>query len=191
MGLLDMLRKMRKSSTELRLLMLGLDNSGKTSILKKLSEEEITHIMPTQGFNIKTIQQEGYKLNVWDIGGQKAIRPYWKNYYEGSDAIIFVIDSADKRRMEECALELNDLLQEEKLAGIPLLLFANKQDLINAMKASEISETLHLTQIRDRQWQIQSSSAKTGAGLQEGVEWLLKVAESKNNSNSNSNTKKS
>lgn len=63
-------------------------SAGKTSALKKLSEEEISHIMPTQGFNIKSLQQEGFKLNVWDIGGQKAIRPYWKNYYENTDALV-------------------------------------------------------------------------------------------------------
>ena len=58
-------------------MVLGLDNSGKTTILKKLSEEDISHIMPTQGFNIKSLMQDGFKLNVWDIGGQKSIRPYW------------------------------------------------------------------------------------------------------------------
>jgi len=146
-----MLRKLKKSTKELRVLMLGLDNSGKTSILKKLSDEEISHIMPTQGFNIKSLQQEGFKLNVWDIGGQKAIRPYWRNYFDGTDAMIYVIDSADKRRLEECTLELNDLLQEEKLSGVPVLIMANKQDLASALTPKDISDTLHLAQIRDRQ----------------------------------------
>ena len=79
--------------------MLGLDNSGKTTILKKLSEEDISHIMPTQGFNIKSVQSAGFKLNVWDIGGQKAIRPYWKNYYENTDGMVFVVDSSDDERL--------------------------------------------------------------------------------------------
>ncbi len=175
MGLLSMLRKLKKTSKELRILLLGLDNAGKTSILKKLSEEEISHIMPTQGFNLKCLSQEGFKLNVWDIGGQKAIRPYWKNYYENTDALIYVIDSADRRRMEETGVELNGLIEEEKLAGIPVLILANKQDLITSMAPKEISEALHLHNIRDRQWQIQACSAKSGAGLQEGVEWVLKT----------------
>src|SRR5690554_4001730 len=102
MGLLSLLRKLKKTEKEMRILLLGLDNAGKTSCLKKLSDEEISHIMPTQGFNIKSLQQEGFKLNVWDIGGlnlfffefffvpfadvllfslgQKSIRPYWQNY---------------------------------------------------------------------------------------------------------------
>jgi ADP-ribosylation factor-like protein 3 len=107
MGLLNLLRKLKKvrfsqrmvylkhinyfktqSDNEARLLVLGLDNSGKTTILKKLSDEDITQIMPTQGFNIKSLMHEGFKLNVWDIGGQKSIRPYWRNYYDQTDALV-------------------------------------------------------------------------------------------------------
>ena len=83
-GLLALLRRLRRSEKELRILVLGLDNSGKTSILKRLTAEEISEIKPTQGFNIKTVTQEGFKMNVWDIGGQKTIRPYWRNYYENT-----------------------------------------------------------------------------------------------------------
>ena len=112
--------------------MLGLDNSGKTTILKKLSDEDITHIMPTQGFNIKSLMHDGFKLNVWDIGGQKSIRPYWRNYFDQTDALIYVIDSADRRRMEETGVELQSLLDEERLAHVPLLVMANKQDLLSS-----------------------------------------------------------
>lgn len=147
--------------------MLGLDNSGKTTILKKLSDEDISHIMPTQGFNIKTLQHDSFKLNVWDVGGkicqlfksyivpfktiittgQKSIRPYWKNYFDQTDALIYVIDSADKKRMEETGVELKQLLEEEKLQNVPLLIFANKQDLLSAMTPAEVIEqflTSHL-----------------------------------------------
>ena len=88
MGLLTLLRKLKRTEKEARILVLGLDNAGKTTILKKMSEEDIDTIMPTQGFNIKSLAHDGFKLNVWDIGGQKAIRPYWKNYYEGTDALV-------------------------------------------------------------------------------------------------------
>lgn len=119
-----------QSDQEARILVLGLDNSGKTSILKKLSDEDITTIMPTQGFNIKSLMHDGFKLNVWDIGGQKSIRPYWRNYYDQTDALvsyryrydmlivmrymiqIYVIDSADRRRVEETSVELQQLLDE-------------------------------------------------------------------------------
>ncbi|GMI53957.1 hypothetical protein ScalyP_jg2458 [Parmales sp. scaly parma] len=173
MGLLTLLRKLKRSDREARLLVLGLDNSGKTTILKKLSEEDITHIMPTQGFNIKSLMQNEFKLNVWDIGGQKSIRPYWRNYFDQTDALIYVIDSADRRRMEETGVELAQLLEEDKLAGIPLLIFANKQDLLNALPPQDISKGLNLHTIRDRMWNIQACSAKTGEGLQEGMEWVV------------------
>ena len=90
-------------------------------------QEEIDQITPTQGFNIKSVQQAGFKLNVWDIGGQKHIRPYWKNYYANTDAIVYMVDSADKRRFDEAGDELASLLDEEELAGVPVLVFANKQ----------------------------------------------------------------
>merc|ERR1711981_1541113 len=91
MGLLNLLRTLKRTSKEARILVLGLDNAGKTTILKAMSDEDISSIMPTQGFNIKSVNQDGIKLNMWDIGGQKAIRPYWKNYFEASDGIVFVV----------------------------------------------------------------------------------------------------
>eukprot|EP01039_Chlorochromonas_danica_P010961 gene10961-12187_t len=173
MGLLTLLRKLKKSDQEARLLVLGLDNSGKTTILKKLSDEDISQIMPTQGFNIKSLMHDGFKLNVWDIGGQKSIRPYWRNYYDQTDALVYVIDSADRRRMEETSVELQQLLDEEKLSHVPLLVLANKQDLLNALSPAEITAELNLNELRDRTWNILPCSAKTGEGLQESMEWLV------------------
>merc|ERR1712232_1008912 len=161
---------------EARILMLGLDNAGKTTILKKMSEEDISHIMPTQGFNIKSIVHEGFKLNVWDIGGQKTIRPYWSNYFEGSDALVYVIDTADARRLEESGHELRDLLADDKLGAIPLLIYANKQDLVNATPPNEIVDKLALQSIDGRVWNIQACSALSGDGLEEGLHWLTENA---------------
>lgn len=177
MGILDFFRSAKPAPKEAKILILGLDNSGKTSILKKLSDEDITHIMPTQGFNIKSLQQAGFKLNVWDIGGQRAIRPYWRHYFESADVLVYVIDSADKRRLEESGNELDQLLEEEKLGGVPLLVFANKQDLMGAATPQEIAELLRLNDLRDRIWQIQPCSAKTGSGLQEGMDWLMRTVQ--------------
>ena len=134
-GLLSLLRKLKRSDDEARILVLGLDNAGKTTILKKLSDEDIKHIAPTQGFNIKSLMQDEFKLNVWDIGGQKSIRPYWRNYFDQTDALVYVIDSADRRRVEETGVELGQLLEEEKLAHVPVLIFANKQDLVPSSAA--------------------------------------------------------
>merc|ERR1712084_100263 len=111
----NLLRTLKRDDKEAGILVLGLDNSGKTTILKALSEENISTIMPTQGFNIKSLTQDGFKLNVWDIGGQKAIRPYWKNYYENTDGMVYVVDSSDEVRLQECVDELQALLAEEGL----------------------------------------------------------------------------
>ena len=164
---------MKKSENEARILVLGLDNAGKTTILRQLSSEEIDSIMPTQGFNVKSIQTAGFKLNVWDIGGQKSIRPYWRNYFAETDALVYVIDSADTERIDECAFELGELMKEKVLEGVPVLIFANKQDLMKAMDHAEISEKLGLSGQNDRAYQIQPCSAKSGDGLEEGMEWLV------------------
>ncbi|XP_040569363.1 ADP-ribosylation factor-like protein 3 [Lepeophtheirus salmonis] len=173
MGLLSLIRKFKSNpDKELRILLLGLDNAGKTTLLKTLAEEDITTITPTQGFNIKSVQTDGFKLNVWDIGGQRKIRPYWRNYFENTDILIYVIDSADKKRFEETGQELQELLFEEKLTNVPVMIYANKQDVISASPASEIAEGLGLHHIKDRPWQIQSCSALNGEGVKDGMEWV-------------------
>jgi len=177
MGLLSLLKKLRSDDAkELRVLVLGLDNAGKTTLLKQLANEEVQNITPTTGFNIKSVQTAGFNLNVWDIGGQRNIRPYWKNYYEHTNCLIYVVDSTDKKRLEETSLELEDLLGEEELKLVPVLVYANKQDMNSALSSEEVATCLQLNTIRGRSWQIQPCSAKTGEGVQHGLEWLLKAA---------------
>ncbi|TRY98496.1 hypothetical protein DNTS_014634 [Danionella cerebrum] len=199
-GLLSVMQKLKGSSeVELRLLLLGLDNAGKTTLIKSLASEDISTITPTQvtpnqtdpephtqlpapglprsnpepgGFNIKTVASHGMKLNVWDIGGQRKIRPFWKKYLENTDLLVYVIDSTDKKRFEETGLELSELLDEPSLSGVPVLIFANKQDLSSASAASEMAEGLNLHTYRDRVWQIQACSALTGEGVQDGMNWI-------------------
>ena len=100
----------------------GLDNAGKTTILKKFNGEDIDTISPTLGFNIKTLEHRGFKLNIWDVGGQKSLRSYWRNYFESTDGLIWVVDSADRQRMQDCQRELQNLLVEEVGRGLPQLL---------------------------------------------------------------------
>nr|XP_021386438.1 ADP-ribosylation factor-like protein 3 [Lonchura striata domestica] len=174
-GLLSVIQKLKASpeqEQELRIVLLGLDNAGKTTLLKRLASEEVSTITPTQGFNIKSVQSHGLKLNVWDIGGQRSIRPYWKKYLGSTDLLIYVIDSADQKRFEETGQELAELTEDESLTGVPLLVFANKQDLVTAAPAAEIAEGLSLHTYRDREWQIQACSALSGEGVQDGMNWI-------------------
>ncbi|RHZ77718.1 hypothetical protein Glove_174g66 [Diversispora epigaea] len=173
MGLLSILRNIRQKEKEIRLLVLGLDNAGKTTILKRLNGEDINTISPTLGFNIKTLEHNGFTLHVYDVGGQKSIRSYWRNYFEQTDGVIWVIDSADRMRMEDCKRELKALLQEERLAGASLLLFANKQDLPGALADKHIREKLELDSIVTHHWAIQACSAVTGENLLRGMDWVV------------------
>lgn len=163
-------------------MILGLDNAGKTTILKKFMGEDTDDISPTLGFNIETIEHKGeimintdidVKLNVWDVGGQKTIRSYWRNYYEQTDGLIWVVDSGDKLRLLDCKKELHNLLNQEKLAGATLMIFCNKQDISGALTLEEIAEVLEIDKIEKRHWNIQACSAVTGEGLLEGVDWIV------------------
>lgn len=173
MGLLTILKKMKQKEKEIRLLMLGLDNAGKTTILKKFNGEDIDTISPTLGFNIKTLEHRGFKLNVWDVGGQKSLRSYWRNYFESTDGLIWVVDSADRRRLQDCRQELDALLLEERLSGATLLVFSNKQDLPGALGPEEIKEAMELDNIKTHHWLIKGCSAVTGENLLTGIDWII------------------
>ncbi|KAJ1608769.1 ADP-ribosylation factor-like protein 2 [Cryptosporidium canis] len=158
---------------EMRILVLGLDNAGKTTVVRKFAGEDISRIQPTLGFNIKTLIHGKYRLNTWDIGGQKTIRSYWRNYFESTDGIIWVVDSTNVERIESCNEELHRLLSEERLSGASLLVFANKQDLSNALTPEEIANALDLSKISNRHWRIQSCCGLDGNGLKEGIDWIV------------------
>lgn len=158
---------------EMRILILGLDNAGKTTILYRLQLDEVVETIPTIGFNVETVQYKNIRFQVWDLGGQTSIRPFWRCYYPNTNAIIFVVDSSDKERITDAKHELHLMLEEEELKGVVLLVFANKQDLPGSLGISEVSEALGLTVIRNRQWTVIQSSALKGVGITEGLDWLV------------------
>ncbi|KLO12842.1 ARF/SAR protein [Schizopora paradoxa] len=169
-----------KKSEDVRILMLGLDSAGKTTVLYQLKLGEVVSTIPTIGFNVETVEYEKLKLQVWDLGGQHSIRPYWRCYFPNTHGIIYVIDSSDKDRLELARSELLTMLDEEELKGVPLLVFANKQDMDGALGWVEISDALDLTGGREaRPWKVQASSAVKDEGLQEGLEWLMTEIQNK------------
>lgn len=167
------MKKMKRKEKEVRVLILGLDNAGKTTLLKKFNGEDTSTISPTLGFNIKTLDHRGFRMNMWDVGGQKSLRTYWRNYFESTDAVVWVVDSADKRRLQDCHDELHSLIGEEKLLGATLLVFANKQDLPGALPPEEIKEALELSTVNNLHWWIVPCSAFTGDNLLSGIDWML------------------
>ncbi|BEI82650.1 hypothetical protein CcaverHIS002_0305180 [Cutaneotrichosporon cavernicola] len=172
-GLLTIIRKNKAKAREMRVLFLGLDNAGKTTILKRMSGGDISSISPTLGFNIQTLMRGEYTLNIWDVGGQRTLRPYWRNYFESTDAVVWVVDSSDALRMGDGAEELRALLSEERLAGATLLVFANKQDLAGSLSVDQIREALGLEQIDSHKWRIVPCSAISGDGLDKGMDWVV------------------
>ncbi|EEQ89861.1 ADP-ribosylation factor-like 2 [Blastomyces dermatitidis ER-3] len=174
--MLSILRKARLKDKEMRILMLGLDNAGKTTIVKRIMNEDITTVSPTLGFIIKSIDFQGYKLNIWDVGGQKTLRSYWRNYFEKTDALIWVVDATDRLRIDDCREELAGLLQEERLMGASLLVFLNKIDVEGGMGKDDIREALQLDAIKTHKWTIFPCSAMTGSNLNEGLEWVVQDA---------------
>jgi ADP-ribosylation factor-like protein 1 len=160
---------------ESRVLILGLDNAGKTTILHRINSNTVVSTVPTVGFEVETVQINSVKIQVWDLGGQTSIRPYWRCYYPNTHGIVYVVDCTDKERFPDAKHELSLLLKEEDLNGVPLLVLANKQDMPNASNIVEIVEGLGLESISDRSYHIQGTSATTLAdqGINEGMKWLV------------------
>eukprot|EP00442_Polarella_glacialis_P038707 CAMPEP_0115095268 /NCGR_PEP_ID=MMETSP0227-20121206/28888_1 /TAXON_ID=89957 /ORGANISM="Polarella glacialis, Strain CCMP 1383" /LENGTH=181 /DNA_ID=CAMNT_0002488501 /DNA_START=63 /DNA_END=608 /DNA_ORIENTATION=+ len=164
---------------EMRLVMVGLDAAGKTTVLYKLKLGEVIATVPTIGFNVETVEYANISFTVWDIGGQDKIRKLWRHYYQGAQGVIFVVDSTDGDRMEEAREELTKMLSEQEMQDAVLLVFANKQDLPSALKAQDVAEKLGLRALRNRLWFIQSTVATTGDGIYEGLDWLSRTLASK------------
>eukprot|EP00040_Diaphanoeca_grandis_P006939 m.39164 g.39164 ORF g.39164 m.39164 type:complete len:187 (+) comp18105_c0_seq1:131-691(+) len=172
MGLIQSMLKNFFSNHEARILMLGLDAAGKSTVLYKLKLGEVVTTVPTIGFNVETLTYKNLNMTVWDVGGQDKIRPLWRHYFMNNDALIYVVDSNDRERMQEAHDELHNMMQEEELRHSVLLIMANKQDLPHAMNASEMSNKLNLTSLNNRPWHIQPTNAITGDGLFEGLDWV-------------------
>lgn len=161
---------------EANVLVVGLDNSGKSSILNHLrpKESQVVETVPTIGFNIEKIECKGLTVSAFDMSGQSRYRAVWSNYYRTTHGIIFVIDSSDHTRILVALDELQQLLSHPDIRSrsIPILFFANKMDVRGSMSDSGVTVKLKLNEINNRSWHICSSNALTGEGVSEGIDWL-------------------
>ena len=176
--LVDKLQEMTSSPT--KILMIGLDAAGKTSVLYKLKLNELVTTIPTIGFNVEHVQYRSLDMTIWDVGGQDKIRPLWKHYYENADAIIYVIDSNDPDRIEEAAAELHKILADDMLRNARLLVLANKQDLPRAARPDAVASQLRLHSLRQHDWYLQPCSALSGDGIYEGLDWVHRSLKARN-----------
>lgn len=154
-----------------RILMLGLDAAGKTTILYQLKLGEVSQTVPTIGFNFESVEYKNIKLNVFDIGGQYNLRLLWKHYYQNVNALIYVLDSADMDRYKLAQETLHNILNEEELKDIPVLVYANKFDICST-PLRKIGEEWKMESLKGHKWHIQTACALTRDGLYEGLEWL-------------------
>ncbi|EAX88701.1 small GTP-binding protein, putative [Trichomonas vaginalis G3] len=156
-----------------KITIIGLDNAGKTTALYKLLDGVVINTQPTVGSNVETIERKNVRLQCWDLAGQTAFRKGWTTFFNGTDAIIFVVDSSDRVRMTEARNELFRVLEDDSTSKCSILILANKQDLPNCLTLSELMETLQLSEIKNQHWTILPACSLTGQGLEEAVDWLV------------------
>ncbi|RZC31416.1 Protein EXPORTIN 1A isoform G [Glycine soja] len=159
-------------NTEMRVVMLGLDAAGKTTILYKFHIGEVLSTVPTIGFNVEKVQYKNVIFTVWDVGGQEKLRPLWRHYFDNTDGLIYVVDSLDRERIGKAKQEFQTIINDPFMLNSVILVFANKQDLRGAMTPMEVCEGLGLFDLKNRKWHIQGTCALKGDGLYEGLDWL-------------------
>lgn len=170
---------MFQSNRSYKLLILGLNNAGKTSILYHLQLGHAIATQPTLGGNTETLTithphtSHTIAFTCWDLGGQEQLRASWKLYYDHTDAILFVVDAADAGRFAKAKEVLHQLLHSEpSLEKSTLLVLANKQDVESAASPAELIEYLELGKLKDRTWTLMGCSAATGESLREAMNWI-------------------
>ncbi len=169
-----------KSKKHARILLLGLDGAGKTSILYQLKLSDLVNTTQTIGFNLEKIKYKNLFLELWDIGGYNIFYDnkctvLCKHYFKNIDGIVFVIDCNDKKRFGKVNQALLEIINNEELKNIPLLIFGNKQDLNDAISPNELIELLEMKKIKNNKWLLQGSSALNGRGIKEGFDWLVNI----------------
>ncbi|CAF1071677.1 unnamed protein product [Adineta ricciae] len=159
-----------------RILMLGLDNAGKTTILYRMKRTEDFHTVPTIGFNVETIAPcRGISLTVWDVGGQDHLRTLWHHYFDNVDGLVFVIDSTDSRRLGIARAELEGIYQHDAMKNVPLIVLANKQDADDAIPAEQIARKLDLIEWPDDSYYIIPCCALSGDGITDAFTTLAQM----------------
>ncbi|NXT80245.1 ARL11 protein, partial [Zapornia atra] len=153
-----------------RVVMLGLDFAGKSTLLYKLKSGRAVETCPTVGFNVESLQTPcRISFTLWDVGGQSSLRASWPDYLEDINTLIFVLDSTDTVRLPEAAAALEEALSHPSMAGVPILLLANKQEVPGALSPAELGERLQRGRLAGCRWVLQGCSAHTGQGLKEAM----------------------
>ncbi|KAA0722233.1 ADP-ribosylation factor-like protein 13B [Triplophysa tibetana] len=176
------LKRWREPARKVTLVMVGLDNAGKTATVRGIQGESPLDVAPTVGFSKVDLKQGKFEVTIFDLGGGKRIRGIWKNYYSESYGVVFVVDSSDVQRIQETRDTMAEVLRHPRIAGKPVLVLANKQDRDGALAEADIIESLSLEKLVNENkclCQIEPCSAVLGYGkkvdksIKNGLNWLL------------------
>ncbi|MBN1328088.1 MAG: GTP-binding protein [Candidatus Heimdallarchaeota archaeon] len=173
---MSFLQRLFRQKKQFKIAVVGLDSAGKTTMLNYLRFDKNIETLPTIGVNVEVLKRENVNLSIFDLGGQLHFRSLWGTLMKGSSAIIFVIDSSDRDRLEEAKNELWKVLLDPLYPDAPLLIVANKQDRENAMSIQELIEICGLNnpeKMANRSWHIQPTIAITGQGIEEAIRWIV------------------
>lgn len=165
-----------RGEKEVKMVLIGLDLAGKTSVLNRLRFGEAGSTTPTVGFNYETFVYKGTSFDIWDTGGQDKLRDLWRHYYEEVDGVLFVVDSTDEDRLNEAKEELHKAMRDIHLKDAFLCVLANKRDLENCMSSEQMKQGLQLDSFYGRNWTIFEVSALKGIGLYDALDWVAKIA---------------
>ncbi|KAI8971738.1 ADP-ribosylation factor family-domain-containing protein [Mycotypha africana] len=180
--LLSGLYKHLTRKEEYYVLIIGLDNAGKTTLLERIKSIFMgiaglapDRIAPTVGLNIAKVDIKSVKVNFWDLGGQKELHSIWERYYSECHAIVFVVDSTDSKRLEECRDTFEKMITNDAVEGVPVLMLANKQDVLGALKVEDIKEVFNKIAVKlgARDSRVLPVSALEGNGVRDAVDWLI------------------
>lgn len=171
------LRRPRKKSTSVKVLIAGLDSAGKTTILHRLKlgpADVHTPIstMPTLSFNSELVDFEGMQFSLWDVGGQDSLRTFWRHHFTGTQAVVYVVDSNDTDRIQQSGNELREMMASPELRFACLLVLANKSDLPYAARLADIRRRMRLEELKGVNWHLEQTSARKGDGLLDAMQWL-------------------
>lgn len=158
---------------EMGIVIVGVDTAGKTTVLQQLGLGDISDAMPVAGFNYKTVTHKNLTFSSFKLMGEENLKPLWEHFYETAKGIVFVVDCNDRDSIDLVRSEIETVVNNPLLSGVPVLVMANKQDLPTAMPVAEVSEKLNLATVTSGPWYIQSTTASSGGGLADGFSWLV------------------
>ena len=162
-----------RSRKHRRVLLVGLDAAGKTTLLFRLYAGKSLNTIPTVGFNVKTVPFQGLQLHVWDVGGQEQLREFWRHHFTGTQGLVFVVDAADRDRLVHARAEFERVVADEQLADAAVLVLANKQDAPGAVQPAELEQLLDIRRLCEhKKWTVRPTTLTSGDGVTEAFTWL-------------------